>query len=107
MEIPQRNQWNRAMEEENMSILLNNTFSGLNSREAQQLQAKQSGSKWVDMTKRNPDGSTRYKEHLDIKGYELMDCGETYAPVGKLKAFQYLISLIGRYRWNIDHMDVV
>jgi hypothetical protein len=38
MESPQRNHWKRAMEEECTSILLNNTFSALNSREARQLQ---------------------------------------------------------------------
>jgi len=36
-----------------------------------------------------------------------MDFGETYAPVGKLTTFRYLISLIGRYGWNMDHLDVV
>jgi len=34
MENPQRDHWKRAMEEESTSILLNNTFSTLNSREA-------------------------------------------------------------------------
>jgi hypothetical protein len=59
------------------------------------------------MTKHNPDGSTQYKARLVIKGYEQTDFGETYAPVGKLTAFRYLISLIGRYGWNMDHLDVV
>jgi hypothetical protein len=40
MESPQRDHWKRAMEEESTSILLNNTFSALNSREARQLQVK-------------------------------------------------------------------
>jgi hypothetical protein len=95
------------MEEESTSILLNNTFSALNSREAWQLQVKPIGSKWVYKTKRNPDGSTLYKARLVIKGYEQTDFGETYAPVGKLTTFRYLISLIGRYGWNMDHLDVV
>jgi hypothetical protein len=95
------------MEDESTSILLNNTFSALNSREARQLQVKPIGSKWVYKTKHNPDGSTRYKARLVIKGYEQTDFVETYAPVGKLTTFQYLISLIGRYGWNMDHLDVV
>jgi hypothetical protein len=107
MERPQRNHWKRAMEEESTSILINNTFSALNSREAWQLQVKPIGSKWVYKTKCNPDGSTRYKARLVIKGYEQTDFGETYAPVGKLTTFRYLISLIGRYGWNMDHLDVV
>jgi hypothetical protein len=97
------------MEEESTSILLNNTFSALNSREARQLQVKPIGSKWVYKTKHNPDGSTRYKARLAIKRYEQTDFGETYAPVGKLTTFRYLISLIGKYGtgWNIDDLDVV
>ena len=96
------------MVEESTSILLNNTFSTLNSQEAQQLQVMPTGSKWVYMTKHNPDGTTRYNARLIIKRYEQMDFGETYAPVGKLTTFGYLISLIGKYgtRWNMDHLHV-
>jgi hypothetical protein len=45
MESPQRNHWKRALKEESTSILLNNNFSALNSREARQLQVKAIGSK--------------------------------------------------------------
>jgi hypothetical protein len=55
------------------------------------------GAKWVYKTKYNPDRSTWYKGDLVKKGYEQTDFGETYAPVGKLTTFRYLISLIGRY----------
>jgi len=95
------------MEEESTSILLNNTFSAFNSREARQLKVTPIGSKWVYKTKHNPDGFIRYKAWLVIMGYEQTDFGETYAPVGKLTMFRYLISLIGRYGWNMDHLDVV
>jgi len=107
MESPQRNHWKRAMEEDSTSILLYNTFSALNSREARQLQVEPIGSKWVYKTKHNPDGSTRYKARLVIKGYEQTDFGETYAPVGQLTTIRYLISLIRRYGWNMDHLQVV
>jgi len=69
MESPQHNHWKRAMEEEITSILLNNTFSTLNSQEARQLQVKLISSKWVYKTKHNPDRSTRYEARLVIKGY--------------------------------------
>jgi len=95
------------MEGDSTSILLNNTFSTLNSREAWQLQVKPIGSKWVFKTKHNPDGSTLYKARLVIKGYQQTDFGETYAPVSKLTTFWYLISLIRRYRWNMDLLHVV
>jgi hypothetical protein len=109
MKSPQQNHWKSAMEEESTSNLLNNTFSALNSQEARQLQVKQIGSKWVYKTTHNPDGSTRYKAGLVIKGYEQTDFSETYAPIGKQTTFRYLISLIGKYRtrWSMDHLDVV
>jgi len=95
------------MEEESSSILLKNTFSALNSREARQLHVKPICSNWVYKTNHNPDGSTRYKARLVIKGYKQTDFGETYAPVGTLTTFRYLISLIWRYGWIMDHLDVV
>jgi len=104
---PLRDHWKRSIDEESASILLNNTFTTVNSKEAKQLLVKPVGSRWVFKTKRNPDGSTRYKARLVIKGYEQTDFGETYAPVGKLTTFRYLISLVGRCGWNIDHLDVV
>jgi len=82
MESPQRDHWKRAMEEESTSILLNYTFSALNSGEARQQQVKPIGSKWVYKTKYIPNGSTWYKAQLVIEGYKQTDFGETYAPVG-------------------------
>jgi len=107
MEIPQQNHWKSAIEEESTSILLNNTFSALNSREARQLKVRPIGSKWVYKTKHNPDRSIQYKVWLVIKGYKQTDFGETYAPVAKLTTFRYLISLIATYGWNMDHLEVV
>ena len=57
--------------------------------------------------KHNPDGTIRYKARLVIKGYEQTYCGATYAPVRKLTTFRYLISLVGKHAWNIDHLNVV
>jgi len=65
------------------------------------------GSRCIFKTKRNPDGSTCDKAHLVIKGYEQTDFGETYAPVGQLTIFGYLISLVRRCGWIIDHWDIV
>ena len=87
MDNPQRNHWKRAMEEECTSILLNITFTTVNSLEARQLRVKPIGSKWVYKTKHNPDSTLRFKARLVIKGYEQTDFGETYAPVGDLTTF--------------------
>jgi len=61
------------MEEECTSILVNNNFSALTFWEAQQLQVQPIGSKLVYKTKRNPGGSTQYKEWQVTKGHEQMD----------------------------------
>jgi hypothetical protein len=98
---------NEQMEEECTSILLNNTFTTINSREARQLRVKPIGYKWVYKTKHNPDGTIRYKAHHVIQCYEETDFRQTCAPVGKLTTFRYLISLVGKHRWNIYHFDVV
>jgi len=36
-----------------------------------------------------------------------MDFSDTYAPVGKLTTFRYLIYHIRRFGWNMDHLVVV
>jgi len=95
------------MEEECTSILLNNTFATINSREARQLRVKPISSKLDYKTNQNPDSTVRYKARLVITVYEQTDVGETYAPVGKLTTFRYLIPLVGKHCWNIDHLDVV
>jgi hypothetical protein len=94
--------------EESNSIVRNETFSAVNLQELQNDSgARPIGSKWVFKTKRNPEGSTRYKARLVFKGYQQMDYGETYAPVGKLTTCRLLISIAARNNWNISHLDVV
>jgi len=100
---PQKKKWEAAIMDEYNSIIRNETFSPAQA----QFGNKPIGSRWVFKTKRNPDGSTRYKARLVIKGYEQMDYGETYAPVGKLTTFRLLISLATRNNWKIDHLNVV
>jgi hypothetical protein len=95
------------MEEECTSIVFNNTITTINFWESRQLRVKPIGSKCVYKTKPNPDGTIRYNACLVIKGYEQTDFGETYIPLGKLTTFRYLISPVGKYGWNIDHLDVV
>jgi len=68
------------------------------------------GCKWIYKRKVNPDGSTRYKARLVIKGYEQkegIDYDETYAPVSKMATFRLLLALAVQYGWDVDHMDVV
>jgi hypothetical protein len=105
---PLKKQWQAAIMEESNSIIQNETFSPVNLQELRtDFGARPIRSKWVFKTKRNPDGSTRYKARLVIKGYKQMDYGETYAPVGKLTTFRLLMIIAARNNWNIDHLDVV
>jgi len=77
MDSPQRDHWKQAMEEECTSILLNNTFATINSRDATQLQVKPIVSKWVQKKKHNPDGTIQYKARLVMTGYKQTDFGKT------------------------------
>jgi len=57
------------------------------------------GCKWIYKKKINPDGSTRYKARLVIKGYEQkegIDYVETYATVSKMATFRLIL-----YRRNL------
>jgi len=96
IDSPQWNQWERGMEEECTSILLNSTFTTINFREVMQLRIKPIGSRWVYKKKHNPNRTIPYKLRLSIERYKQTDFGETYAPVGKLTTFWYLISLVGK-----------
>jgi hypothetical protein len=108
MSGPLKHEWEAAILEEAKSIQRNETFTIIDDLHRNDSTAtKPIGSKWVFKTKRNPDGSTRYKARLVIEGYEQTDYGETYAPVGKLTTFRLLISLAAREGWIIDHLDVV
>ena len=118
--------WKKSMVEEWNSILENRTFKafvegvdvgpagGVLSSPVTPISppatARPISSKWVYKTKRNPDGSIRYKSRLVISGFQQVagvDYGETYAPVSKLTSFRLLVSLAAYYGWKIDHLDVV
>jgi hypothetical protein len=68
------------------------------------------GCRWVYKTKRNPNGTIRYKVRLVIEGYEQIrgiDFDETYAPVSKLITLRYLLSFAAQNNYKIGHLDVV
>ena len=102
---PQRAQWQAAIREDCTSILQNDTFAA--ECESKPHSIKPIASKWVFKTKTNPDGSIRHKARLVIKGYMQTNWGDTYAPVGKLTTFRYLISMAASHGLAIDHLDVV
>ena len=70
-----REQWLGAIREECDPIIRNRTFSTPVLERTRN--STPIGSKWVFKTKRNPDGTIRYKVRFVIKGYMQSDWGET------------------------------
>jgi len=114
---PQARQWKEAMRQEWQSLVENHTFDIVpkdndttHKSIADTAVEEPIGCKWIYKRKINPDGSTRYKARLVIKGYEQkegIDYDETYAPVSKMATFRLLLALAAQYGWDVDHMDVV
>jgi transposase InsO family protein len=102
--------WIDAMKEEWKSLLDNHTFEFEATPKAIEIATpKAIGSRWVFRTKLNPDGTTKFKARLVIKGYEQVkgiDFNETYAPVSKLSTLRMLLAISAQKGWKIDHMDV-
>jgi transposase InsO family protein len=98
--------WKSALRSEYKSLIDNHTWDVVpeNAIPAGQHAI---GSKWVFKLKINPDGTTRHKARLVIKGYEQTDAGETFAPVAKLTSLRMIIALAALYSCDIHHMDVV
>jgi hypothetical protein len=128
MNGPHREEWKRATIEEWNAILENDTFEvfsncrlkpnpngrTMDAEDYTPIQVpfgtKTIGSKWVYRTKRNPDGSTRYKVRLVVKGWQQIqgvDYNETFAPVSKLTTFRLLLAMCSSHKWKIHHLDVV
>jgi hypothetical protein len=105
---PFKTQWLKAMDEELQSLLQNDTWNEASSDEIKNTSII--GSRWVFKTKLNPDGSTRFKARLVIKGYQQVkgvDFSETFAPVSKLSTLRMLLAFTSQHNWRIDHLDVV
>jgi hypothetical protein len=113
---PQAREWKDAMRHEWQALVENHTFDIVPLRKKNthrpiaDTMEEPIGCKWIYKRKTNPDGSTRYKARLVIKGYEQkegIDYDETYAPVSKMATFRLLLALAAQYGWDVDHMDVV
>jgi len=113
---PQARHWKEAMRQEWQALVDNHTFdimvkgNTVPTPTTDRTVEEPIGCKWVYKRKINPDGSTRYKARLVIKGYEQkegIDYDETYAPVSKMATFRLILALAAQYGWDVDHMDVV
>jgi len=113
---PQARQWKEAMRQEWQALVDNHTFdivakgNTVHTPMTDRTVEEPIGCKWVYKRKINPDGSTRYKAQLVIKGYEQkegIDYDETYAPVSKMATFRLILAIAAQYGWDVDHIDVV
>jgi len=116
LQSPQARQWKEAMRQEWQALVENHTFdimekgTTVHTPMTDRTVEEPIGCKWIYKRKINPDGSTRYKARLVIKGYEQkegIDYDETYAPVLKMATFRLILALAAQYGWDVDHMDVV
>jgi len=115
LQSPQASEWKEAMRQEWQALIENHTFDIVPLQKKATYGAitdmeEPIGCKWIYKRKTNPNGSTRYKARLVIKGYEQkegIDYDETYAPVSKMATFRMLLALAAQYGWDVDHMDVV
>jgi len=114
LKSPQAEKWKEAMQQEWQTLIENQTFDTVEENlyrvHRNEPMQEPIGCKWIFRRKINPDGTTRYKARLVIKGYEQkagIDYDETYAPVSKLATFRILLALAAQHGWNVDHMDVV
>jgi hypothetical protein len=120
LKSPQACKWKEAMHLERQSLEENQTFEIVEGKyqgispnkvtDKMKSTEEPIGCKWIYRRKTNSDGTTRYKAHLVIKGYEQkegIDYDETYVPVSKMATCRLLLALAAQHDWNVDHMDVV
>jgi hypothetical protein len=128
MNGPHREEWKRATIEEWNAILENDTFEVFSNcclkpnpngrtMDAEDYTpihfpfgTKTISSKSVYRTKRNPDGTMRYKVCLVVKGWQQIqgvDYNETFTAVSKLTTFRLLLAMYSSHKWKIHHLNVV
>ena len=100
--------WVEAMHEELESLKDNNVFELTNLPEGK----KTVRSKWVYTTKKNPDGSKRYKARFVARGFSQkkgIDYGETFSPTANITSIRILmqmIQMVVQYDLIVHQMDV-
>ena len=66
--------------------------------------------KWVFKRKELPDGGTRFKARLVIRGFLQrygIDFMETFAPTASLAAFRLLVAISVFNGWSLRNLDII
>jgi hypothetical protein len=105
-EAAKESKWQKAMDEEIMSIERNNSWELTTLPEGQ----KSIGVKWIYKTKLKEDGRVdKCKARLVAKGYKQefgIDYKEVFAPVARMDTIRLVLSLAVQNSWLIYQLDV-
>jgi len=105
MKMSDRDQWKQAVKDELNTLIDMGTWKLVPLPKGR----KAVGCRMVLKRKFNLDGTvSRWKARAVLKGYaqrEHIDYEETFAPVGKLETFRYLMALANRKDWNLRQID--
>lgn len=108
---PYASHWLRAIDVEYYSLMDCHTYDIMPANYAVLPDGpKPIACRWVFKTKRNKDGTVKFKARLVVKGYlqrHGIDFDDTYAPVARLTTLRVLLSLAATHGWLVTHMDVV
>lgn len=106
MNLPEANEWRKAMDEEIQSLEAHGTWELVSRPENRNVIS----SKWVFKLKRDANGNPiRYKARLVARGFSQkhgIDYFETFSPTIRFSSFRLLLALAVKNDWSIEHVDI-
>jgi transposase InsO family protein len=106
MNHPDKNEWQKAIDDELDSIKKNGVWSIINKPNNKNIIS----TRWVFVKKMNENGELqKYKARLVARGFEQIhgiDYNETFAPVVRLNSIRIIFSIAVQFNMQIHQMDV-
>ncbi|GJQ81705.1 hypothetical protein Trydic_g9147 [Trypoxylus dichotomus] len=105
-EIRDRNDehlWEAAIKEKLLSLKAHKTWTRVERLKNQEIV---DGRRVFRIKNNEATGEKRYKASFVAKGYQSLNYGETYSPVGKLSTFRILMSIVSEFDYEMVHTDV-
>lgn len=102
---PNAAKWRAAMEEEMEALIKNETWRLVEKPKG----ANVLGNRWVYKVKEDPDGSTRFKARLVVKGCQQkagLDYAETFSPVASFDSIRIILAQIAVSKMYTRQFDV-